>query len=83
MERNLLIELLEDGEKVSRDSRDITRAAIGKRAKRNHEAGMLVWGETIMQAPLNQFEKAWNDPDILKHTWKRFATKAKEFLRKD
>ena len=46
-------------------------------------AGMLVWGESMMQAPLQHFERAWNDPDILKHTWKRFATKAKEFLRKD
>ena len=43
----------------------------------------LVWGESMTQALLNHFEKAWNDPDILKHTWKRFATKAKEFLRKD
>ena len=66
-------------------SANITSAAIGKRenGKRNHEAGMLVWGEKMIQAPLNHFEKAWNDPEILKHTWKRFATKAKEFLRKD
>ena len=49
----------------------------------NHEAGMLVWGESMMQAPLQHFERAWNDPDTLKHTWKRFTTKAKEFLRKD
>lgn len=61
-------------------SANITAAAIGKRANRsrNHEAGMLVWGSTMIQTPLRHFEKAWNDPDILKHTWKRFATKAKE-----
>ena len=58
-------------------SANITSAAIGKRAKRNYEAGMLVWGPMI-EAPLRHFEKSWNDPDILKHTWKRFATKAKE-----
>lgn len=58
-------------------SANITSAAIGKRAKRNYEAGMLVWGPMI-EAPLHHFEKSWNDPDILKHTWKRFATKAKE-----
>ena len=62
-------------------SANITAAAIGKRASgsRNHEAGMLVWGPTMIQAPLSHFEKAWNDPDILKSTWKRFATKAKEW----
>ena len=61
-------------------SGNITDAAIGIRArgKRNYEAGMLVWGEKMMQAPLCHFEKSWNDPDNLKHTWKRFATKAKE-----
>ena len=61
-------------------SANITDAAIGKRAKRkrNNEAGMLVWGPTMMQAPLRHFEKAWNDPDILKPTWKRFTNKAKE-----
>ena len=66
-------------------SANITSAAIGKRASgnRNHEAGMLVWGESMMQAPLRHFEKAWDDPDILKHTWKRFAKMAKELLRKD
>ena len=60
-------------------SANITGAAIGKRAKRkrNYEAGLLMWG-TMMQEPLRHFEKAWDDPDILKHTWKRFATKAKE-----
>ena len=61
-------------------SANITAAAIGKRASgsRNHEAGMLVCGPTMIQAPLSHFEKSWNDPDILKSTWKRFATKAKE-----
>ena len=58
-------------------SANITSAAIGKRVKRNHEAGMLVCGP-MLQAPMRHFEKSWNDPDTLKHTWKRFATKAKE-----
>lgn len=60
-------------------SANITSAAIGKRAngKRNYEAGMLVWGG-LVQAPLHHFERVWNDPDILKSSWKRFATKAKE-----
>lgn len=63
-------------------SANITSAAIGKRANgtRNHEAGMLMWGQMI-QAPLRHFEKAWDDPGILKHTWKRFAAKAKELER--
>ena len=61
-------------------SANITSAAIGKRAKRNYEAGMLVWGPMI-EAPLRHFEKSWNDPDILKHTWKRFAKMAKEVER--
>lgn len=63
-------------------SANITSAAIGKRAKgkRNHEAGMLVWG-MMMHAPLHHFNTVWNDPDILKHTWKDFASKAKELER--
>ena len=59
-------------------SANITSAAIGKRVKRNHEAGLLVWGESMIEAPLRHFEKVWNDPDNLKHTWKRFARMAKE-----
>ena len=60
-------------------SANITGAAIGRRASgnRNNEAGILVWGP-MMEAPLRHFEKVWNDPDSLKHTWKRFATMAKE-----
>ena len=57
-------------------SANITRAAIGRKGS-NHEAGILVWGD-MLEAPLNHFEKVWNDPCILKHTWKRFAAKAKE-----
>jgi hypothetical protein len=38
---------------------------------------MLVCGQMV-QAPLRHFEKVWNDPDILKSSWKRFAAKAKE-----
>lgn len=64
-------------------SANITSAAIGKRANksRNHEAGILMWGPTMMQAPLHHFEMVWNDPGFLKHTWKRFATKAKELAK--
>lgn len=65
-------------------SANITSAAIGKRAngKRNHEAGMLVSGPTMIQAPLGHFEKVWDDPDILKSTWKRFVKMANEFEKK-
>ena len=61
-------------------SANITDAAIGKRTSgnRNHEAGLLLWGADLMQSPLQHFEKVWNDPGILKSSWKRFATKAKE-----
>jgi len=58
-------------------SANITSAAIGKRVKRNHEAGLLVYG-TMTETPLRHFEKVWNDPDNLKHTWKRFSKMAKE-----
>lgn len=70
-----------DDECVYIGSANITSAAIGKRAsgKRNHEAGMLLWGENMIEAPLCHFDRVWDDPDILKHTWKRFATKAKEW----
>ena len=70
-----------DDECVYIGSANITSAAIGKRAsgKRNHEAGMLLWGEDMIEAPLCHFDRVWDDPDILKHTWKRFATKAKKW----
>jgi len=79
-ERNNMKIFIFDDECAYIGSANITAAAIGKRAKgsRNHEAGMLVSGATMIQAPLSHFEKVWNDPDILKHTWKRFAKKAKE-----
>lgn len=61
-------------------SADVTSASIGRRTsrKRNYEAGMLVWGPLMVQAPLRHFEKAWNDTDSLKHTWKRFAKLVKD-----
>ena len=61
-------------------SANVTDAAIGKRASgsRNHEAGMLLRGANLIQSPLQHFDKVWNDPEILKSSWKRFATKAKE-----
>ena len=79
-ERNHMKIFVFDDECAYIGSANITAAAIGKRASgsRNHEAGILVWDPTMIQAPLRHFEKAWNDPDILKSTWKRFATKAKE-----
>ena len=72
-----------DDECVYFGSANITSAAIGRRANgnRNHEAGMLLWGPTMIQAPMSHFEKVWNDPDSLKHTWKRFAKLAKEHER--
>ena len=65
-------------------SANITNAAIGKRVhkQRNYEVGMLVWGTNMMKAPLQHFETSWNDPCIIKHTWKRFAAKAKELEKK-
>lgn len=65
-------------------SANMTSAAIGKRASggRNHEAGVLVWGTNMMEAPSRHFDMVWDDPDILKHTWKRFAAKAKEWDKK-
>ena len=79
-ERNHMKIFVFDDECAYIGSANITAAAIGKRAggSRNHEAGILVWGPTMIQAPLRHFEKVWNDPNILKSTWKRFATKAKE-----
>jgi len=69
-----------DDERAYIGSANITSAAIGKRASgnRNHEAGMLVSGANMMKSPLQHFEKVWNGPDILKSSWKRFATKAKD-----
>lgn len=32
----------------------------------------------MIQSPIRHIEKAWNNSNILKATWKRFATKAKE-----
>lgn len=79
-ERNHMKIFIFDDECAYIGSANITAAAIGKRetGSRNHEAGMLVWGPNMIQAPLHHFERAWNDPDILKSTWKRFASKAKE-----
>ena len=69
-----------DDESAYIGSANITSAAIGKRSTRhrNYEAGMLVWGNSILQDPLNHFERVWNDPDILKHTWSRFIKMAKK-----
>lgn len=65
-------------------SANITAAAIGKRANRsrNYEAGILMWGPNMILSPLHHFEKAWNDPNILRASWKRFASKAKELDKK-
>lgn len=70
-----------DDECVYIGSANITSAAIGKRVKRNHEAGMLMWEPNMIQEPLCHFDKVWNDPGNLKHSWKRFAKMAKEFDR--
>lgn len=58
-------------------SANITEAAIGKRKRKpnNYEAGFLLKGP-MMQEPMRHFENSWNDPNILKHTWKRFKSEA-------
>lgn len=63
-------------------SANITGAAIGKRKRKpnNYEAGLLLKGP-MMQEPMRHFEKSWNDPNILKHTWKRFTSMAKEHAK--
>lgn len=72
-----------DDEVAYLGSANITDAALGRRANggRNHEMGMLVKGQ-MMQAPLHHFESVWNDPDIFKHTWKRFAAEAKKWEKR-
>lgn len=79
-ERNHMKVFIFDDECVYVGSANITDAAIGKRASgsRNHEAGLLLRGTNLIQSPLQHFDKVWNDPDILKSSWKRFAAKAKE-----
>ena len=79
-EHNHMKVFIFDDECVYVGSANITDAAIGKRTNgnRNHEAGMLLWGSNLIQYPLQHFDKVWNAPDILKSSWKRFATKAKE-----
>lgn len=66
-------------------SANITEAAIGKRKRKpnNYEAGFLLKGP-MMQEPMRHFENSWNDPNILKHTWKRFKSEAmKNHKKKD
>ena len=82
--RNHMKLFIFDDEYAYIGSANITGAAIGKRprGKRNHEAGFLVWGPIMMQATLRHFEKSWDNPCILKHTWKRFDTEAKKRKKK-
>lgn len=65
-------------------SANITSAAVGKRVtrQRNYEEGMLVWGENMIESPLEHFEASWNDPCYIKHTNKRFIKEAKKLARK-
>ena len=79
-EHNHMKVFIFDDECVYVGSANITDAAIGKRTngKRNHEAGMLLQGAKLIQSPLQHFDKVWDDPGILKSSWKRFAAKAKE-----
>jgi len=46
-------------------SANLTSAAIGKRARktRNHEAGVLLWGSSLVEAPLQHFERVWNNKE--------------------
>ncbi len=79
-EHNHMKMFIFDNECAYFGSANITSAAIGRRVhkQRNYEAGMLVWGTNMMKVPLQHFGWSWNDPCIIKHTWKRFAAKAKE-----
>lgn len=81
-EHNHMKLLIFDNEIAYIGSANITGAAIGKREsrRRNHEAGILLTGPMI-QEPIRHFEKIWNDPDILKHSWKRFAKMANELAK--
>lgn len=78
-EHNHMKIFLFDDEIAYIGSANITKAAIGKERK-NHEAGFLLKGP-MLQEPIRHFEKSWNDPDILKHTWKRFATMARKIAK--
>jgi hypothetical protein len=40
-----------------------------------------VWEEKMIEILMSQFGRAWDNPCILKHTWKRFTKKAKEWKR--
>lgn len=80
-EHNHMKVFIFDDEVAYFGSANITSAAVGKRdsEKRNHEAGMLVWGPNIIKGPLNHFNSVWNDKTTFKSSWKRFETKAKKF----
>lgn len=80
-ERNHMKVFIFDDECAYFGSANITSAAIGKRTKRNHEAGILVWGADMIQAPLHHFEKVWNNPICLKSTWKRFLKEANKLKK--
>jgi excisionase family DNA binding protein len=83
-EHNHMKMFIFDNECAYFGSANITSAAVGRRTskQRNYEAGMLVWGTNMMKVPLQHFEWSWNDPCIIKHTWKRFVAKAKELEKK-
>lgn len=65
-------------------SANLTGAAIGRRSsnKRNHEAGILVQNCQIFEDASNHFNRVWDDPEVLKASWKRFKKQASEYRKK-
>lgn len=65
-------------------SANLTGAAIGKRSfnKRNHEAGILAQNCEIFEDALNHFKQVWDDPEVIKSSWKRFDKQAKLYQKK-
>lgn len=74
-----------DDECVYVGSANITGAAIGSCAKanKNNEAGMLLCGDDWIEAPINHFNRVWNDPSSVKHTFKQFAILAEKWRKKN
>lgn len=65
-------------------SANLTGAAIGRRSsnKRNHEAGILVQNCQVFEDAFNHFNRVWDDPEVLKASWKRFKKQASEYRKK-
>ena len=64
-------------------SANLTDAAIGQRPTkpRNHEAGILAQNNEISAAALRHFDAVWDDPNVVKSSWKRFKSKVNEYKK--